>query len=86
MLTTVEGHRLRRHGFSNVQAVKAQFKKAGHFPQPFPMKTETAEGIRYEWSCSCGAKLRAIRPKKGKIFRDLRISVPPRKFVRIGGN
>lgn len=75
MVRTIEGRRLKSNGFRSISAVKAVFRKAGHFPgtvAELQGNTDTGES---HWVCECGAKL-SFR-KEGKKFNRLDVREQP---------
>jgi hypothetical protein len=73
MLRTFEGKYIKGNGFKSIQAVKAQFRRAGHVPGTVAdlSKIFNGENILYAWQCSCGATLRF--EKVGKRFNRLTV-------------
>lgn len=75
MLRTYEGKYIKGNGLKTIQAVKSQFKKAGHEPGTVADLEISLPGgsavAVYSWACSCGAKLQF--EKRGRRF--FRLSV-----------
>lgn len=68
MVRTTEGRRVKSNGFRSIAAVKAVFRKAGHFPGAVTELRFNDDGVSF-WTCECGAKLRFRQ--EGKKFNRL---------------
>ena len=73
MLHDWQGKRLKANGCRSIQAVKSQFRKAGHTPGTVSELVKIHDGednILFRWHCLCGATMQF--EKQGRTFTRLR--------------
>ena len=71
MLFDTNGRRIKAEGLRSIGAVKAQFRKAGHYPGTVA-ELEQLDGFVWAWACECGASLRFTW--KGRLYGGLYVT------------